>query len=147
MKRPIPIYFITLWLFISLATLSSRFKHIVNSTIGTEYVQLVFAIFLGISIFICFKFFKCEKLFIYLAIVIFGLIVFVINGKHIVLILNYMHNINSSHIIGIIIIALNVSCLIYLSLPKNRNKIAEARANILEEENRIFQLKQLNKKY
>ena len=147
MKRPIPIYFITIWLFISLATLPSRFKHIVNSTIGIEQLQLVSVIFFVASIYICFKFFKCEKIFVYLAIVIFGLIVIVVNGKHIVLLLNYMHNINSSHVIGIAMIALNFYCLIYLSMSKNRKKISEARANILEEENRRFQLKQLNKKF
>lgn len=146
MKRPIPIYFITLWLFISLVTLPSRFKHIVNSTIGPEQLQLVSVVFLVASIIICFKFFKCEKVFVYLAIVIFGLIILVVNGKHIVLLLNYMHNINTSHIIGIVLIALNFYCMIYLSISKNRNKIAIARTNILEEENRRFQLKQLNKK-
>lgn len=147
MKRPIPIYFISIWLFISLATLPNRFKHIVNSTVGSEQLKMVSVIFLLISIFICFKFFKCEKLFVYLAIVIFGLIVLVINGKHIVMILNYMHNINTSHIIGIAMIVLNILCLFYLSMPKNRDKIAKARANILAEENRRFQLKQLNNKF
>jgi cbb3-type cytochrome oxidase subunit 3 len=146
MKRPIPIYFITIWLFISLVTLPSRFKHIVSSTIGIEQLQLVSIVFLVISIYICFKFFKCEKAFVYLAIVIFGLTIILVNGKHIVLLLNYMHNINSTHIIGIAMIALNFYCLIYLSMSKNRKKIAEARANIIEEENRRFQLKLLNKK-
>jgi len=146
MKRPISIYFITIWLFISLATLPSRFKHIMSSTIGIEQLQLVSVIFLVGAIYICFKFFKCEKVFVYLAIVIFGLIILLVNGKHIVLILNYMHNINSRHIIGIVMIAFNFYCLIYLSMSKNRNKIAITRDNIIEEENRRFQLKQLNKK-
>jgi len=116
-----------------------------SSTVGIENLQIVSVLFLAIAIYISFKFFKCEKLFIYLAITIFSLIIILVNANQILLIINYWQNITSKHLIGIVLIGFNFYSLVYLLLPNNRKNISLTRTNIEAEENRKFQLKQLNR--
>ena len=146
MKRPISLYIIIVWFFVLFATLPTRFKSLIAESVGMEYYQLILTAMFFITLVLSYRLFKCDKFTIWFCLVFFGLFIASVNSNHIWMLIQYWQNIRSNHMGLILIIVLNVYCFVFLLLPKNRVKLAGIRQQIEIDEERKFQLKQMNLK-
>ena len=145
MKRPLMLYFITFWLFISLATFPTRYKYIVTPFIGDESFRIVAFAFIVGAFFISFNLFKCKSVYIFIALFVFGSLILFINSKSLFMVIKYWDNMEPKYFIGLVLIGFNIFSFIYLMRKNNQKKLAEIRKQIEAEETRRFQLKQLKR--